>query len=120
MGKEPYTLEGQLSLFDWIPEHREYPSIDSIPEAEAARIVGDEIGLTFAYNARFEEWCAKKGKLELYLEYSNFDLEDNLDRFLGVGYDYGTGGGACPCSGIKDAVAWFKDKIGKYYEGKQK
>lgn len=118
MGKEPYTLEGQLSLFDWIPEHREYPSIDSIPEAEAARIVGDKIGLTFTYNDRFKEWCAKKGKLKLFLGYSSFNLEDNHDRFLGVRYDYGTGGGASPCSGIKDAITWFKDKMEKHYEGK--
>lgn len=101
----------QLSIFDWMPTActpTAYPDIKNISEAEAVRIVGEEIGMTFAYNDRFREWQAKRGKLKLSMEYGHFNLNDNHDLFLGVGYAFGTDGGGSPSNGIEAAIKYFE------------
>lgn len=105
---------GQMSIFDWMSSLRAVPDINDITEAEAVRIVGDEIGVTFTYNTFFECWMGRIGKMKLSLEYDHFRLDDNHDLFLGTGYQYGTSGGGAPCSGITEAVNWFNAKLASY------
>lgn len=104
-------MQEQLSIFDWMPECQKVSDIDDITEEEAARIVGERLGLKFIYNKKYHEYQANVGKLRLGMNYDHFDLDDNTDLFLGTRYDYGTSGGACPCSGIDDAIKYFERKI---------
>ena len=106
----------QLTIFDWMPTLRkEFPDINDIPETEAVRIVGENLGVTFTYDKKFDQWRWKKGKLILSMDYDNFILDDNHDLFLGTMYSYGcTEGGASPCSGIEEAINWFKSKLERY------
>ena len=46
---------GQMTMFDWMSEQT--------PESEAARIVGERIGVQFVYNSHLEEWRAKVVKI---------------------------------------------------------
>ena len=102
----------QLTIFDWMPSLTgPYPDINDITEAEAVQIVSGALGLKFAYSERFREWQAKKGKLKLAINYGHFDLEDNHELFLGTSWESGTSGGAAPCSGIGEAIKWFKRKM---------
>ena len=91
-----------------------FPDIIDIPEEEAVRIVGENLGVTFTYDKKFDEWQWRKGKLRLSMGYSHFDLDDNHDLFLGTMYSYGTEGGASPCSGIEETINWFKSKLERY------
>lgn len=110
-------IDGQMSLFDLLPTAD--PDINTIPEEEAVRLVGDALGLVFKYNDRFELWEAKKGKLKMTLEYDNYCVEYlNYARFLGAGYSFGTDGGGAPLGGISQAVNYFRAKI-KKYDGKK-
>lgn len=108
------TLPGQISLFDWMPQllnPTAYPDINTIPEAEAVRIVGEQIGVAFAYVDKFCRWQGKAGKMLLYMQYDNYNLPGHA-RFLGVGYDCRTSGGGSPCDNIQEAVDYFKCKLG--------
>lgn len=105
-------MKGQLSIFDWMPDAVETPDINSITEAEAVQIVGDRIGVQFTYNSFFDEHQGKKGKMKLGLKYDHFAPGvRNGELFLGTSYQIGTSGGGSPCSGIDDAVKWFKEVL---------
>lgn len=111
------SLDGQISIFDWMPtaaELPEYPSIDDIQESEAVQIVADALGLNFIFDSKFREWLAKKRKLKLTVSYSRYNLPDNTRRFLNVGYELGTSGGGRPCDTIQEAIDWFKRKMKEY------
>ena len=102
----------QLTIFDWLTELNEYPDINDVTEAEAVKIVGEQIGVVFVYNQKYEYWCGKRGKLKLTMEYDHFvPGVNNQDLFLGTGYSYGTSGGGSPCSGIEEAISWFRRKM---------
>lgn len=104
----------QMTIFEWLqPERTSYPDINDIDEAEAVRLVGDALGVKFIRNDFFELWIGKKGKLRMDLQYDNFCI-GNHELFLGAGYAYGTAGGASPTSGIKEAIAYFKDAMKEY------
>jgi hypothetical protein len=98
-----------MTIFDFLGPA--YPDIKTITEAEAVRIVGDALGVEFTYSEFFNEWVARKGKTRLNLKYSNFNLPDNHDLFLGAGYAYRTGGGGRPCDSIKEAIAYLERKV---------
>ena len=85
--------------------------IAKITEAEAVRIVGDAIGVKFAWSEFFNVWIAQKGKLRLNLKYGNFNLPDNHDLFLSTGYDCKMGGGGVPCKSIEEAIKYLKTKM---------
>ncbi len=109
-------MDGQISIFDWMPEAVPavaFPNINDITEETAVRMVGNEIGVEFVYNELFHHWEAKVGKMKLDLEYSRFNLDNNHDLFLGAGYMFGSGGGGRPCDSIEDAVKYFRKKIGE-------
>lgn len=112
----------QLSIFDWMPTLRPgFPDINDIPEEEAVRIVGENLGIVFTHDKKFRDWRWKRGRLRLSMEYGHFTLDDNHDLFLGTGYEYrgseeegGYCGGASPCSGIEETINWFKSKLERY------
>lgn len=111
---------GQMTIFDFLPV--EYPDINDVDEREAVRIVGEQLGITFTYNKRFEEWEYKKGRIRLSLEYDHFNLDDNHELFFGAGYNISGGtheGGGSPCSSIESVVEYLKaalKKVGLYGE----
>ena len=109
-------MDGQLSIFDWMPDARadSYPAIDTITEAEAAAIVGQALGLTFRYNDFFKQWETEKGPLRLHISYSHYtcrDLEGIL--FIGVGWSNHrrNEGGSAPRDSIQDAIAYFERRL---------
>ena len=99
----------QLTIFDWM--RPEYPDIHDISEAEVAKIVGDAIGMTFKHDG--ERWCARIKNYLIDLEYDHYDLEDNHDLFLGIGYDNKKdhSGGGAPTDSIEEAIAYIKRRI---------
>lgn len=99
----------QMTIFDFLGPA--YPDIRTITEAEAVRIVGDAIGVKFAWSEFFGVWIAKKGKIRLNLKYSNFNLPDNNDLFLSTGYDCKMSGGGAPCKSIEEAIKYLKTKM---------
>ena len=99
----------QLSIFDLFPA--KFQDINEITEAEAARLVGERIGLAFRYNDRFRQWEARRGKMKLSLEYDHYNKMDSTALFLGVGYEFGTSGGGRPCDTIEQAVRYFENKL---------
>ena len=102
----------QMTIFDFLGPA--YPDIKTISEAEAVRIVGDAIGVKFAWSEVFDVWIAQKGKLRLNLKYSNFNLPDNHDLFLSAGYDRRNPcceGGGSPCTSIEEAIKYLKTKM---------
>ena len=99
-------MEGQLTIFDWMPV--DYPDIEDVTEAELAQIIGDAIGVRFVYKDFFGNWQAKRGKMNLDFEISNYQLADNHNRFIGCGYSIGTSGGGAPRDSVEDAIKWFK------------
>lgn len=103
----------QMTIFEWLQPETSYPDINDIDEAEAVRLVWDALGVKFIWNDFFELWIGKKGKLHMDLQYDNFCI-GNHELFLGAGYAYGTAGGASPTSGIKEAIAYFKDAMKEY------
>lgn len=101
----------QMTIYEWLQPS--YPDINDIEEAEAVRLVGDALGVTFIWNDFFELWIGKKGKLRMDLQYDNFCI-GNHELFLGAGYACGTSGGASPTSGIEEAIAYFKKAMKEY------
>lgn len=105
-------IDGQMSIFDFLPSTT--PDINDITEAEAVRLVGEQLGVKFTYNAFFDQWQAKKGRARMGLSYDHFDgVFDNV-LFLGTNIDIETSGAAAPCSGIDEAVNWFKTYLEKW------
>lgn len=106
-------MEGQVSIYEWLASigGPSYPDINHIPEEEAARIVGEALGLVFHYNSQFRTWETHTGKMRLSLNYGNFNLPDNHERFLGAMWSLKTSGGGRPCSGIGEAIEWFSRKL---------
>lgn len=113
-------MTGQMTIFDFLPP--DYPDINEVDEQEAARIVGEHLGITFTYNKMFEQWEYRRGRIRLSLEYDHFDLDDNHDLFFGAGYAISGGtheGGGSPCSSIESVVEYLKaalKKVGLYGE----
>lgn len=105
-------IEEQMSIFDFLPSST--PDINDITEAEAVKLVGEQLGVKFIYNAFFEQWEAKKGRAKMGLTYDHFNGVHNNALFLGTHIDIGTAGAGAPCSGIDDAVKWFKTHLEKW------
>ena len=102
--------EKQLNIFELIPA----PDINDVTEDEAVRIVGDRLGVTFAYNEFFGDWRAKRGNMTMALSYGRF-FPGVFDGRLFLGADYnitrGGGfytGGSCPCDGIDEATEYLE------------
>lgn len=119
-----YECDGQLSIFDWIPNlASSFPPLTEITEAEAVRIVGEQIGKVFVYNTKFSEWEAKIDKhRKLSMEYSHYRMTDCTDLFLGVGYTARDEGGGSLCDTIEEAVEYFKRRLAewaKYYQSRR-
>lgn len=94
----------QMSIFDFLPSS--YPDINTIPEAEAVRIIGEAIGVRFA-PGKFGDWRGKSGRMTLSAKYRHYI--DNNRLFVGLGWCLGTSGGGAPCDSIKDAIKWFEN-----------
>lgn len=104
----------QLTIFDFLqPDQSEYPDINTISEAEAVRIVGDALGVRFAWSEFFQTWQAVKSKVKMTLNYAHFNLIDNHDLFLSAGYYCKAKhcGGGAPCRGIREAIAYLERRV---------
>lgn len=105
-------MEGQISIFDWMPELLpKYPPITDITEEEAVQIVGDAIGVRFIWDSKFREYFGKVGKLKLTVRYGHYQLDDNHDLFISIGWNCGTSGGGAPMGSIEEAIDYFRRTI---------
>lgn len=109
----------QLSVFDFLP----VPSdLDELPEADMVKMIGDALGVEFAYDSFYEEYAAAlPKKLRLTLEYGNYfvdewDEDGNGARFIGCGYECKSdhSGGGAPKDSVGDAIEWFKGVISRF------
>ena len=100
----------QMTIFDYLSE------LDSIPEEEMVRQVGEAVGMVFKRVQAdwFEEsvgggWYeARKSKHEKYeLNYDTY-LDGTNRRFIGAGWQYKTSGGGAPCDTIQEAIDYIK------------
>lgn len=105
------TMNGQMTIFDFLKPT--YPDdLNTLPEEEMVRIVGEALGIKFNYDDFFESYKYKKGIVTLTIGYSNYSLPDNTARFIGCGYDWALAndrqGGGRPCDSIEEAVNYLQ------------
>lgn len=112
---------GQMTIFDYFSE------LDSIPEEEMARQVGEAVGMVFKRvkadwfeNSENRGWYeARKSKHEKYeLHYSTY-IGSNK-RFIGAGWQYKTSGGGGPCDTIQEAIDYIKRGMVKAQQEKER
>lgn len=94
----------QMTIFDFLKS----PSLDDLPEEEMVRRVSEATGLLFKLDSdsRLDSnhYEAKKGKARFSVQYSNYDLMDNKNRFIGIGWDTPKAGGGSPCDSLDEAI----------------
>ena len=100
---------GQMTIFDYFSE------LDSIPEEEMVRQVGEAVGMVFKRvkadwfeHSENRGWYeAMKNKHEKYeLYYSTYF--DTNKRFIGADWQYKTSSGGGPCDTIQEAIDYIK------------
>ena len=108
-------IPGQMSIFDFVTA--DYPDFNTMSESEAAKVIGDALGVVFKYNDRFEEYEAKKWRTMLtfefdnYLEFDNMQKEKRGARFLSMGYQVkgeNAHGGGAPCDSFDAAIDYLR------------
>jgi len=112
---------GQMTIFDYFSE------LDSIPEEEMARQVGEAVGMVFKRVVAewFEEsegrgWFeTRKSKNEKYDLYYSTYLGTNK-RFIGAGWQYKTSAGGGPCDTIQEAIDFIKRGMVKAQQEKER
>ena len=103
-------MSEQMSIFDFIPIPEQ--SLEDMTDYEIAREIEERTGLQFWLNTRFGNYYETKVRgVTFYIYLERYDLDDNKNRFIGVGYDMPNGNGAsAPCDSIAEAVSWIKRK----------
>lgn len=104
-------MDGQMSIFDILPiGNTEAICIDATPEDEMVKLIGYALGIVFKYNGHLEQYEHVQRKLKLTVQYSNYDLEDNHDRFISCGWDNSKthSGGGRPCDSMEEAVKYLR------------
>ena len=100
----------QMSIFDFIQEPEE--NLEEMDEEEIIRKIEEGTGLRFRLNPRFGNYYEYKiNKTLFYIHISRYEMEDNQNRFIGVGWEKGSSGGSAPRDSVKEAVSWLKKKI---------
>ena len=110
-------MTGQMTIWDFLPSTE---SLESIPEADMVKRIGDAIGVSFQPD-RLGGYAAKIGKNILYCEYDRYSINDDDengtgDLFIGVEFNgrdkYGRKfGAAAPRDSIQEAIEWFREKM---------
>lgn len=93
-----YTCDGQMTLFD---------NLETLPEEDMAKQVGDGLGIKFTYRDAFWGWEYKKKKTTLRIEYSRYTVDD-CRKHIGCSIEHKTSGAACGCDTVEEAVSWFQ------------
>jgi hypothetical protein len=106
-----------MTIWDYLPAE----SLETIPEEDAVRQIGDAIGVDFQPDAILGGYRAKVGKCILTCEYDRYSTScysDELDGdlFISTGFDgkdqYGRMfGAAAPRDSIQEAIDWFRDRM---------
>ena len=104
-------IPGQMTIFDFLKP--EEPSLEGMTGAEAARLIGDRLGLVFS-ECNSGEWLARYKKMRITVDMDRYDTNDSRDgkAFIGVGLCEGLCGGGIPADSISEAVGWLKKKGG--------
>ena len=118
-------MDGQMSIFDFLPQQAEHPDFHNMTEAEMVSYVGKVLGVTFQYNNHLEYWecfVSKKRKFKLELCFSHYchnwkKDEANGELFISVGYNYTHGGGGSPCDSFEEAIDYFKRTLERQRNG---
>lgn len=114
-------MTGQMSIFDFIaPEIRDTEDLDDLTEAEMVQRISEATGLDFVKSKKWEEYEAKQGKAVFTVHYSRYNMTDNHNRFISVGWDLKTSGGGSPCDSLKEAIARIKKYIVRAAEEEQR
>lgn len=116
-------MTGQMTIFDFLKPSND---LDSLPEEEMVRIVGNAIGIPFAYKDDLFGWVYSKNKISYSIQYDNYDLGDDLEdgkRFISVDFEDNRSGQhygcSSPCDSIDKAITFFRTRMERIREGKK-
>lgn len=96
---ENYECEGQMTIFDFLPEEE----LDDIPEQDMVERIGAALGIKFEYKDEFWGWYYKQKGKTLRLQYSNYAFGDER-RFISVSAEFKNGGSSGPMDSIEEAI----------------
>ena len=100
----------QMSIFDFIPIPEQ--SLEDMTDDEIVRKIEEGTGLKFWLNTRFGNYYETKVRgVTFYIHMSRYDLDDNQNRFIGVGWDKKSEGASAPRDSVKEAIDWIKTQI---------
>lgn len=116
MNWDNYTCEGQMTIFDFLPEM----DLDDVPEENMVEQIATALGVKFEYEDEFWGWCYRQKKLCLRVNYSHYSFGD-FRKFISVDASCPTGGSSGPMDSIEEAISFAKtaaENIGMVLGGK--
>ena len=110
-------MEGQMSIFEFLPQMADFTTM---PESEVMDIIGQRIGVRLVYDAKWEEYSAKIGKLSITAKISTYKCTHPGSetiiagrKFISCGWGTTTEGGGGPRDSIDEAGEYFDRAINR-------
>ena len=94
-------MDGQISIFDYLGRLE----IESKTEKEIALEIGEKTNLKFEWDDLVDGYMAYKGKIQFYVAIETYTTSGI--KFIGVGWNTATVGGASPCNSIDEATNYL-------------
>ena len=88
----------QLSLFE---------CLETIPESDMVKQIGDALGIEFKYRGDIWGWTYTKKNVTCSVHYSRYSFEP-YERFIATSVDGKMGGSSGPMDSIEDAIRFMK------------
>ena len=112
-------MEGQMSIFEFLPQTADFTTM---PESEVMDIIGLRIGVRLVYDAKWEEYSAKIGKLSITARISTYKCTHpgsetmiaGHNKFISCGWGTTTEGGGGPRDSIDEAVEYLQAALNKW------
>ena len=106
--------EGQLSLFDLLPQQED---LETIPPDKMAEMIGTAVGVKLSWNERFFQYEGRIGKVTVSVEYDYFaEGVFGGRKFIGASVSLPHGGTSCPCDSITEAIEFIRRVLPKQLE----
>lgn len=103
MNWDNYECDGQMTIFDFLPEQ----DLDDIPEEDMVEQIGAALGIKFKYEDDFWGWCYRQKKMSLRVHYSHYSFGDHR-KFISVSADCPMGGSSGPMDTIEEAIRFAR------------
>lgn len=126
MGSFNYECDGQMSIFEFLPQEDDFCTM---PEAEVMEIISQRIGVKLQYTNysnkydKLHDYSAKVGKMNINASIDTYVTTLGGDskvieghKFISVGWGNSTSGGGRPCDSIDEAVEYLLKALGRKKE----